>query len=627
MASKRALRALRSIGAHAEAPAQRNGLRQATIQQQQTRSQSSSTSAIAYKALHRRISPLPAAPITSSVSPAAAVSSILYETPLPSQAPPNRHVLNCLVQNEPGVLSRVSGILAARGFNIDSLVVCSTEVADLSRMTIVLQGQDGVVEQARRQLEDLVPVWAVLDYTAAPLVQRELLLAKISILGPEYFEELLTHHREMTDADGMVSSTDDMSPEQLQQMGGQAGHEISDYHPRNLAPSEALRLKNQHLETITHLTHQFGGKVLDISTNNCIVEVSAKPTRIDSFMKLIAPFGILESARTGEFARERGLRWYCVCCLLTIWMQVSWLFLDHHCTTRARSRRRWRMRLWITALCRLASCPGLTCKSSVHGVPPGGLASWAFKRSSRSYFVGIPQAANGAASQSTDHVISCSSSSSSRAVRAESSPVYALLVHNVLRLRDLALVDDKPLECTQHGPEPILRLLEDQTSRRVEHLIAHFLRMPGQTVHELPPLLRSSRLRQLLRHLKSLKGLQPLDLLLFLTHRDPRIRDNDVCILDRFLGALGLSEERLRATGGDDIAHEARDLVASRCRDADLDTKLLCTNREIEEHIIRIPHPCDLHPLQSKTLPRRSLVRRKRFMNREEVRNRLQRVI
>lgn len=68
----------------------------------------------------------------------------------------DRHVLNCLVQNEPGVLSRVSGILAGRGFNIDSLVVCRTEIRDLSRMCVVLRGQDGVVEQARRQLEDLV---------------------------------------------------------------------------------------------------------------------------------------------------------------------------------------------------------------------------------------------------------------------------------------------------------------------------------------------------------------------------------------------------------------------------------------------------------------------------------------
>ena len=60
------------------------------------------------------------------------------------------------MQNEPGVLSRVSGILAGRGFNIDSLVVCRTEIRDLSRMCIILRGQDGVVEQARRQLEDLV---------------------------------------------------------------------------------------------------------------------------------------------------------------------------------------------------------------------------------------------------------------------------------------------------------------------------------------------------------------------------------------------------------------------------------------------------------------------------------------
>jgi len=272
---------------------------------QQTRQQSSSTSAMSYKALHRRISPLPAAPTTSAVSPAAAVSSILYETPIPSQEPPKRHVLNCLVQNEPGVLSRVSGILAARGFNIDSLVVCSTEVQDLSRMTIVLQGQDGVVEQARRQLEDLVPVWAVLDYTAAPLVQRELLLAKVSILGPEYFEELLAHHREMTDVQAQqAQAPEDLTPDQLadfQEQHGQQQDEMpSDFHPKYLAPSEALRMKHQHLETITYLTHQFKGKVLDISTNNCIVELSAKPSRIDAFMKLIAPFGILESARTGE---------------------------------------------------------------------------------------------------------------------------------------------------------------------------------------------------------------------------------------------------------------------------------------------------------------------------------------
>lgn len=225
------------------------------------RDSSSSTSALAYKALHRR------SPLTLPVSDASpqwdaqtAVSSILYETPMPPTNPPQRHVLNCLVQNEPGVLSRVSGILAARGFNIDSLVVCNTEVEDLSRMTIVLKGQDGVVEQARRQLDDLVPVWAVLNYTESALVQRELLLAKVSILGPEFFEELLQHHREI------ATPTDSKS---------QGGHSVEqvELHPRNLPPSQALRHKHEHLDAITRLTHQFGGKVLDISNNNCIVEV------------------------------------------------------------------------------------------------------------------------------------------------------------------------------------------------------------------------------------------------------------------------------------------------------------------------------------------------------------------
>jgi acetolactate synthase-1/3 small subunit len=171
-------------------------------------------------------------------------------------------------------------------------------------MTIVLQGQDGVVEQARRQLEDLVPVWAVLDYTQSPLVQRELLLAKISILGPEYFEELLAHHREMAQTPEMEEAleSEELTEEERNAMAQEAARESlrKDYHPTNLPVSQALRHKHEHLRAITFMTHQFGGKVLDISTNNCIVEVSAKSTRIDSFMKLIAPFGILESARTGK---------------------------------------------------------------------------------------------------------------------------------------------------------------------------------------------------------------------------------------------------------------------------------------------------------------------------------------
>jgi acetolactate synthase-1/3 small subunit len=266
MATRRAVLALQSravLARRTTSPAS-----QSLVSKYSKRSEStaSSTSALNYKALHRRIAPLPTSDSAPAWSAQAAVSNILYETPAPSTAPPKKHILNCLVQNEPGVLSRVSGILAARGFNIDSLVVCHTEVEDLSRMTIVLSGQDGVVEQARRQLEDLVPVWAVLDYTQAPLVQRELLLAKINILGPEYFEELLAHHREITNGEGMEEDIED--PQRLEEAGA-----APDFHPSNMAVSQALRHKHEHLKSITYFTHQFGGKVLDISTNSCIVEV------------------------------------------------------------------------------------------------------------------------------------------------------------------------------------------------------------------------------------------------------------------------------------------------------------------------------------------------------------------
>ncbi|EGW30793.1 uncharacterized protein SPAPADRAFT_62651 [Spathaspora passalidarum NRRL Y-27907] len=266
--------------------------RSANVFRTSTRTRSSSsTSALAYKTLHRnqKRPPLPTID-TPSWSADTAVSSILYETPVPSKAPKKQHVLNCLVQNEPGVLSSVSSTLAARGFNIDSLVVCNTEVKDLSRMTIVLKGQDGVIEQARRQIEDLVPVYAVLDYTNAEIIRRELLLARVSLLGPEYFQELIaTHQLHVDDA----SSIPDLTACE------------SAYHPSNLPPSEALRQKHSHFNHISALTEQFGGKVVDISERNVVVELSAKPSRVSSFITLLQPFGILELARSGMMALPR----------------------------------------------------------------------------------------------------------------------------------------------------------------------------------------------------------------------------------------------------------------------------------------------------------------------------------
>ncbi|CEP61734.1 acetolactate synthase regulatory subunit LALA0_S03e09670g [Lachancea lanzarotensis] len=258
------------------------------------RHSSSSTSALAYKQLHKnKISPALPTLETPSWSAKSAVSSIIYETPTLTRTSRKQHVLNCLVQNEPGVLSRISGTLAARGFNIDSLVVCNTEVKDLSRMTIVLQGQDGVIEQARRQIEDLVPVYAVLDYSNADIIKRELLMARVSLLGAEYFEDLIQHH-EKTGSEGQSGSNDVVSQIRSKQ-----------FHPSNLPLSENLRMKHEHLRSLTTLAENFGGRVVDISETNCIIELSAKPSRVSAFLKLVEPFGVLEVARSGMMALPR----------------------------------------------------------------------------------------------------------------------------------------------------------------------------------------------------------------------------------------------------------------------------------------------------------------------------------
>lgn len=244
----------------------------------------SSLSALAYKAIQRN---MPAPPLPTLDAPTwsrdAAISSILYETPSAKPAPRDSHVLQCLVQNEPGVLARVSSALAGRGFNIDSLVVSNTEVKDLSRMTIVLQGNAAVIEQARRQIEDLVPVWVVLDYTQAPLVVRELLLAKVSLLGPEYFADLVAHHQQ-TNGEGERDKL---------------AYRTEKFHPRNIPLSQALRHKHEHLDAISRLAKHYGGKIADISDRNCVIELCAEPERVSKFLLNLKPFGIIETVRTG----------------------------------------------------------------------------------------------------------------------------------------------------------------------------------------------------------------------------------------------------------------------------------------------------------------------------------------
>ncbi|KAI0036872.1 acetolactate synthase [Vararia minispora EC-137] len=280
-----------------------------------------STSALDYKNTHRhRPPPLPKMDLPRSRTAEEAVTNILYNTPPPSLQPFKKHVLNCLVQNEPGVLSRVSGILAGRGFNIDSLVVCRTEIRDLSRMCIVISGQDGVVEQARRQLEDLVPVWAVLDYTETHTISRELLLVKVSILGPEYLEDQLSGgpshdprhaheehaefhsklEREMALARNFESSADAAAATATTPTAAPATPA-----PSPLALGEALRLRHQHLQSIEALARQFGARLVDVSEHSVIVEMSGKTSRVEAFLALVKPFGIIESARTGLMAMPR----------------------------------------------------------------------------------------------------------------------------------------------------------------------------------------------------------------------------------------------------------------------------------------------------------------------------------
>jgi len=251
-----------------------------------------STSALEHKLSHRhhKLPPLPH--LDRPVMEAGeAVSNILYNTPPPSTQPFRRHILNMFVQDEPGVLARVSGCLAARGVNIDSLVVCATDVQDLSRMCIVLRGQEGTIEQVRRQLEDLVPVWAVVDYTNTKVIEREIMLVKVSTLGPEYYEQnhLGLEEEAENEVDYAVAQADGHPTPPLPQ----------------LSSTEALSIKNDNLRSIIALTDQFAGQVVDVSDASVIVQVCAKTSRLDAFYKLMRPFGILELSRSGTMVLPR----------------------------------------------------------------------------------------------------------------------------------------------------------------------------------------------------------------------------------------------------------------------------------------------------------------------------------
>jgi len=178
-------------------------------------------------------------------------------------------------------------------------------------MCIVLRGQDGVVEQARRQLEDLVPVWAVLDYTDTNCIERELLLAKVSILGPDYVEDQYlggpTHEPRRSRSGSTATEQSKLIREANLvhnfERGAHPEQEASTEAP--LTPTQLLRLKSDHLQSIATLVAQFGARMVDVSEHSVIVEMSGKTSKVEAFLSLLKPFGLLESARTGLMAMPR----------------------------------------------------------------------------------------------------------------------------------------------------------------------------------------------------------------------------------------------------------------------------------------------------------------------------------
>lgn len=156
-----------------------------------------------------------------------------------------RHVLSALVMNQPGVLAHISGMLASRNFNIDSLAVGETEDEKFSRMTFVVRGDNRVLDQVRKQLEKIITVVRVIDYSGKDYVERDLMLIKVG-----------TEH-------------------------------------------------GRRLSEIKELTEIFRGRIVDVSPEHVIIEIAGQESKIDAFIDVMRPFEILELVRTGRIALLR----------------------------------------------------------------------------------------------------------------------------------------------------------------------------------------------------------------------------------------------------------------------------------------------------------------------------------
>lgn len=156
-----------------------------------------------------------------------------------------RHVISALVRNKPGVLARAVGLFSARGFNIESLAVGETDVPEISRMTVVLKGDEAILEQVRKQLGKLIDTIRVQDFQDVPCVVRDLMLLKL--------------------------------------------------HTPPGKRSEILAIVDV-----------FRAKVVDLSEKMLTVEASGPEEKIEALIHLLRPYGIVEMARTGRIAISRG---------------------------------------------------------------------------------------------------------------------------------------------------------------------------------------------------------------------------------------------------------------------------------------------------------------------------------
>jgi len=159
--------------------------------------------------------------------------------------PMEKHVITALVQNEPGVLAHVAGMFAARGYNIDSLVVGRTEDPELSRMTIVVIGDERTLEQVRKQLAKVIAVVKVRDFKEVDYVGRDLILIRINA-QPEKRSE------------------------------------------------------------VVELVNLFRGRIVDVAPLSVLVELAGAEQKLEAFVEMARPYGIRELARTGIIAMPRG---------------------------------------------------------------------------------------------------------------------------------------------------------------------------------------------------------------------------------------------------------------------------------------------------------------------------------